>query len=286
MTPLVHVLLGPSGDLVQLLPAWRELARRTGERPKVIVSQDYAGVLEGVSYVEAHPIAAHWSRDVPKARAYAIARWGSCTVLPWWLDNVPPPEAFRGPEILNCRGHKWGINLERWPSYGHSMMERAGFPDEREWLALPLVFDRRDLRREAELLDRVGPMVKQAKPLLLYHFAGKSSPFGWVPELFPILRFVQRDCTLLDLATVHAHRIYDLLALMERAAGMLLCDSAPLHLAAATRTPYVAFTQNGWNGSVPKGNCVLQVPYARTPQSLGRVREVLKQWVARASVIA
>jgi len=269
------VLLGPHGDLIQMLPAWQEIYHLTGRKPIVLVSQQYAPTLEGVSYVEALPFNGHWARDVPKARAYAESRWGRCTVLAWWNDIAQVPIEFRGSLALNCRGRECNINTFKWPSYGHSMWERAGFPYEHDMLTLPLVFDRRDQKREAQLIDRFKAF---SKPLLLYNFTAKSSPFGHVPELWPILQLFRRDFTLLDLGAIRCHRIYDLLGLYDVAAGLLTCDTATLHLAPASTVPYIAFTQNGWCGSVPKGNCVLNIRYSDTIRRLPEVRSVLENW--------
>lgn len=276
--PIIHVLLGPSGDLIQLCPAWLELYRRTGRKPFVIVSHDYANVLNGVSYVDVFPFSGHWSRDVPKARAYALSRWCDARVLNWWNDDQPVSSEFRGATSLNCRGRTCRINTRLWSSYGHSMMERAGFPREEDWLHLPLVFDRRDPQRESALLARVWPSALRRRPLLLYNFTGHSSPFGHLDIVWPLLQSVARDFHLVDLGKVRAERIYDLVGLYEAADGLLTSDTATLHLAPASQVPYIAFTQDGWSGSVPRGNCVLRVAYSHTPRRLQEIRAVLEGW--------
>lgn len=273
--PLVHVILGRHGDLIQMLPAWCELHRRTGQRTIVVVSEDYAATLDGASYIEPHPVPFDYT-DVPKARAYAEATWGGCVVLPWWLDTKPVPPGYHGPTKLTCNGRSFSIDRRRWPSYAHSLWERAGFKAERDMLNLPLVFDRRSPEREASLLAAV----RRTRPLLLYNFTGVSSPFGYVPELWPLLQRAAKTFTLVDLGTIKAARIYDLLGLYDVAAGLLTCDTATLHLAPASPVPYIAFTQNGWLGSTPKGNCKLVVRYADTLRRLPDVRAVLENWAS------
>lgn len=261
-----------------MLPAWREIYRVTGRKPFVVVSYDYLDTMEGVSYVDVFPFQGHWSKDVPSARAYAMSRWCSCRVIQWWNDTEPVPSEFRGSLALNCRGRECKINTSKWPSYGHSMWERAGFPDERDMLRLTPVFDQRDYKRESKLLDRVWPQKFRNRPLLAYSFEGKSSPFGWQPELWPHLQTMSRHFHLLDMGRICAARIYDMLAILEAASFAIVIDSALLHLIAATKTPYIALTADGWVGSVPKGNCVLNVRYADTIRRLPEIRTVLNQW--------
>lgn len=279
--PVVHILLGPHGDLIQMLPAWREHYALTERKVFVVVSEQYSDTLDGVSYVDVFPYQGHWSKDVPKAREYAMSRWCTCRVIQWWNDTNPIPMEFRGSTHLNCRGRDCRINIKQWRHYGHSMWERAGFPDERDMLTFRLVFDCRQKQRESQLIARFSDALK---PLLLYNFTAKSSPFGYVPEVWSILQPFRRDFKLLDLGTIRAERIYDLLGLYDIAAGLLTCDTATLHLAAASNVPYIAWTQNGWCGSVPKGNCVLRIPYAETIRRLPDVRKVLDKWrLERAS---
>lgn len=276
--PVVHCLLGRHGDLIQMCPAWREIHRRTGTKPIVIVSSEYASTLEGVSYVQADPINGHWWQGMPKARVYAEAKYGGSTLVQWWLEKTPVPPEFRGPTVLQCFAHNWGINLERWPTYGHSMWERAGFPDERDMLTLPLVFDQRSGPRELSLVNLFYAPLNRKKPLLLFNFSGVSSPFGFLPELWPVIQKFAHRFTLLDLGKIKAQRVFDLLGLYDMAAGLLTIDTATLHLAPASKVPYIAFTVDAWTRSVPKGNCVLNIPYNSTPRRLHEIAAVLERW--------
>jgi len=278
--PPCFVLLGRFGDAIQLLPAFKAIYERTGFKPVVIVSQDYQSIYEGVSYVEPFPIRAGWWEGVPTARKIAEARFGGGTVLPWWNDS---PErislldsATKGGLVLQSHGHEWGVDLNRWPDYGTSMWDRAGFTRE-EMMSLPLVFDQRSPVREKELRNKVIGLYT-SKPVLLYNFSGVSSPFGFVPEVLnPILK-LHRHFQLVDLGKIQAHRIYDLLGLYDVATGLLTCDTSTLHLAPASKVPYIAFTVDGWTSSVPKGNCVLEVKYNSTPHRIESILQVVKSW--------
>lgn len=272
----LFVLLGRAGDSILMLPAFRAIHERTGFKPRVIVSTEYSSLYDGVSYVDPIPVALQWWEGVPKARLMAEELAGGAIFPQWWLGDCPIPKEYRGTFNLTCHGKAWGVNLALWPGFMQSMWERAGFTQD-EMRTLPLVFDRRNAVREAALLKQV--LGTDPRPVLLHHFAGISSPFQFAPEVLnPLTQRFGKHFKLVDLAKVHATRIFDLLALFERAKGALLCDSAPLHLSAATPTPRVCFIANGWTGSVPKGNVALALRYAETPAKLSAIMDTVASW--------
>lgn len=277
------VQLGRYGDLILLLPAFLEIYKRIGCKPNVVVSEEYASVLDGVSYVTPHPLGVHWWGGVPMAKAYAKKLWGRSVVPAWWNDvECPIPPEYRGQFVLQCHGHEHGVNLALWPNFMTSMYSRAGFTRE-EMLRLPCVFDRRNPDREAELIAKFYPPALRKKPLLLYNFTGISSPFAHTPELWPTFQQCTRHFRLLDLGAIKAHRIYDLLGLYDIAAGMIHCDSAPLHLAHASSTPYIAFCADGWTGSDARGNVVLQMRYSEVPRRLKEIGDTIQSWANASS---
>lgn len=278
--PPCLILLGRYGDLIQLLPAFKAVYDRTGMKPVVLVSTSYANVFEGVSYVERRPLQVGWWEGVPVARKIAEEAYGGGVCVQWWNDDPNRIKllemATKGGLVLQSHGHEWGVDIARWPDYGTSMWDRAGFTRE-EMLTLPLEFDRRNVGREAELAKAVIPAIV-TKPILLYNFAGISSPFAFAPEVINVVHKFRHDFHLIDLTRVQGYRIFDLLGLYDRAHCLLTSDTATLHLAPGAKLPYVAFTTDGWTGSVPKGNCVLNVKYNSTPQRLHEVAAVLEQW--------
>lgn len=280
--PPVFVLLGRFGDIIQLLPCFKAIHDRTGTKPIVISSHDYGNVFEGVSYVEARTIRAHWYMGVPTARDIADSEFGGGIVPQWWHDKERSElleAATKGSLVLQCHGHNWGVDISKWPDYGTSMADRCGF-SRKEWINLPLVFDKRDRMREATLCRSV--MNGDSRPMLLYNFKGNSSPFGFVPEVLNrmISRF-NKTYHMVDLGKVRAHRIYDLLGLYDRAAGLVTSDTSTLHLAPGSKIPYVAYTVGGWTQSVPKGNCKLQITYNHAPQRLNELCMIVDQWKDR-----
>lgn len=275
--PPVLVLLGRTGDSILMMPAFREIHRRTGLKPKIIVSTEYADVYEGISYAEPIPQKLHWYGGIPKAKAIAAALSEGYRVPQWWNDPCPIPPQYRGNFPLQCHGHNHGVNLDLWPNFMASMYERCGFTQQ-EMLRLPLVFDQRSPARETALLNHIWPTSMRKKPLLLFNVTGISSPFGFWPELHPVVFSFGKDFHIVDLGKIKAPRIFDLLGAYDVAAGLITCDTATLHLAQASRVPTIAMTVDGWTGSTVRCNASLQFSYNQTPRRLQEVASVLQTW--------
>ncbi len=272
------IQLGRYGDLILLLPAFLEIFRRTGLKPNVVVSEEYASVLDGVSYVTPHPLGVHWWGGIPMAKDYAKRLWGHSVCPAWWNDvECPIPPEYRGQFTLQCHGHSHGVNIDLWPNFMVSMYSRAGFTQS-EMMSLACLFDRRNPNREAELVAKFYPPSLRKKPLLLYNFTGISSPFGFLPELWPTIQRFAREFHIVDLGKVKAHRIFDLLGAYDVAAGLITCDTATAHLAHASQVPTIWMSVDGWCGSVPRGNVALHFGYNETPRRLNDVADVLQSW--------
>ncbi len=274
-TKVPYLIGGRFGDICQCLRAFREIYRLTLHPPTVVTSSEFCSIYDGVSYVDPIPVDGHWSEEINKMKAATGFR--DMIALQSWNDPSSPeflsPQFQRG---LALKAHGRSFNSPD-SHYGESMMRCAGFGwDESIWL--PLVFDRRNYERESDLLHSIP----SKKPLLLYNFSAVSSPFGYMDAMWPLLQRFKADFHLVDIGKIKAHRIYDLIGLYDAAAGLITCDTVTLHLAPASNIPYIAFTQNGWLGSVPHGNCVLQIPYNQTVRRLQEVRAVLKHWASES----
>lgn len=275
----VFVLGGRFGDHIQMIPCLMEIWKRTGRKPVMVCSSEYASVYDGISYVKCHPVSAPWWQGIPLMYQVANELYGGGRILQWW--NADPKLTGwvdnPGGIVLQCHGHNFaGVDVKDYPDYGTSMALRAGFERD-EWISLPLVFDRRDYEREKHLVSlyRRGP-----KPMLLVNFAGHSSPFGPTPEFMRMLQKHRDFFDIVDLGKIKATRIYDLLGFMDRAVGMITIDTSTAHLAPASRLPYVALTVNGWCSSVPKGHCVLHVKYNEALKRLSEVERTVESWKA------
>jgi len=284
--PDCMVLGGKWGDCVQMIGAFREIHRITGQKPNVITSSEFCGIYDGCSFVNAVSVPVRWDTGLTQMKQVAETMFGGGQVLQFWQDLTSPEfKNTLGGIRLEIHGIKFSVNLAQDPHYSASMMRRAGFSWD-EALQLRPVFDLRNPEREAELLDQCWPKTKRGKPMLLVAFDGQSSPWGYLPELYPVLYPFYRQFHVVDIGKLKTVRVFDLLILMENAVGLITVDSLCLHLVSATELSYIAFTQNRWLGSVPKGNCVLNIPYADTLRSLPEVRDVLNQWLSERATTA
>ena len=283
--PPCFIILGRYGDIIQLLPAFQAVHDRTGLKPVVITSTEYATVLDGVSYVQPFPVHWNWWEGVPAARQLAAEQFGGGIVCQWWADEPFKwqKQAYAqllgdGSVVLQSHGREWGVDIGAVPNYGTSMWTRAGFSPE-EMKNLPLVFDRRDAHRESVLVkSNTHPNPAMRRPMLLVSFTGHSSPFAPVPEVMRVVDEFKGRFNVVDLGRMRAQRIYDLLGLMDAAVGMVTSDTATMHLAAAGNIEYVGYTVDGWTSSVPKGRCVVEIKYSQALDRLNELRAVLGKW--------
>ena len=278
-----QIVLGKFGDICIMLPGFKHLYDETGHKPVVVVSKEFASILEGVSYVTPDVVALGWWNECGLARQYAISKYGAAILGKFWDDPTcppptPPPNAtlttiqFMGRDIV--------LAASDWDSYMASQWVAAGF-ERRQMLEWPLVFDRRSPVREENLRQQ---FFKTKKPKLLVAISGPgTSPFPAVPEVMNVILKFRNDFEIIDLSRIMATRIYDMLGLYDHAAGIVVNDSAPLHLAGASKTPFIAFINNGGSGSIPRGNCVLNVRYANVMTSRSRLEQVLESWKRNAS---
>jgi hypothetical protein len=236
--PPVFVQMGRVGDLILLLPAFKAWADRTGQKIKVVTSREFGTVLEGASYVQPIMLNMSWY-DAGKARQWAQARY---------------------PRVIVTQLHGAGLDTppDSLPSYSLTMWERTGLLAE--YRDLPVVFDRRDAGREAQLL--AAHLQDKQKPVLLVKFDGWTSPFDGGPAIKKRMQHWGEHFQIIDLDHVAAHRAYDFLAFYDIATGLVTGDTMTLHLAAASDIQYVAFVRNDkQSGSIPKNHCVLQIGY-------------------------
>lgn len=275
---LCFVHMGKLGDEMILLPGLKHIYDETGVKPVVVVGREFASIFEGVSYAIADPVMLSWYQEVELACNYAHSKYGHFICPKWWDNKALPPP----PPPLNSRlttiqfmGRDIVLAESSWESYQVSQWESAGFTRQQmvEW---PLVFDRRSAVREAELRKQ---FFRTKKPKLLLAISGPgTSPFPAVPEIMQVINQFRGDFEIIDLSRMMATRIYDLLGLYDHAAGLIVNDSAPLHLASASQVPYVAFVNNGGSGSIPKGNCVFSVRYQNVMGARNQLANVLRTW--------
>lgn len=265
------VHLGKHGDLIIMLPAFKAVADETGKPPICMVSVEYAPTLEGASYVNPWVVPLHWWKGVGTARKTAESAGFKPIVVKFWDEpgHKPPTPLGPGRKItLTIHGQTRVLNAEDWDSYQSSQWRYAGFTMD-QMMKWPLVFDRRNLQRESILRARI---FKTTLPKFLVNCnPSGSSPFKLGNLILSLVSNIGFE--VIDLSKIRAEYIFDLLGLYDFSSGMITSDTSTLHLAAASKMPYIALINDGGAGSVPRGNCVLSVRYS---ELISRKDEILK----------
>lgn len=242
ISPAPHLLLGRRGDLTALLPALYHKAQQEGRPQELVVSKDYADFLDGVSYVR--PI-----------------------VFPGSFDRPRRAKAWFGRQVVDCSVYGVdGDNRRECLHFDRDIHHKAGTPHP--FGTLPLVFDRRDPAREAQL---VAAMPKD-KPIILVSLSGTSAPFPEPHRFIDKLTRSFPDFTIFDVSTIPLHRPYDMLAWMEKAYCIISCDSLPLHLSRVSGVPTIALLtdlNSRWESTAWRSHHRLRLNY----------REVGNRWI-------
>lgn len=269
------VLLGRNGDILNLLPILKEIHDKY-ETPYLMVSEKFAELLDGVSYVK--PFITPLDNSKLGA-ALTIAKQSFSNVLNVQIWG----EGFQVKKETPC------YNMESW--------RLAGFLQRFNDKSLRPVFDRRDLGREKLLLDAIRGY--DGRPMILCNFTSAiSSPCQQCGELMAEMQKVWSDYNVVNLADHKAHRIYDFLTTFEKAACLVSIDTAWLHLAAAADIPVVAITNpkgEGWAATAVRGNLVHAIPYDKVldndkrelheavAAALERPQRQVQQWVPKVA---
>lgn len=234
------VQLGRYGDIINLLPICRHIAENYG-KPYLMVAREFASLLEGISYVI--------------------------------------PEIFDGPydqlaSAMRQASQKFKIVL-RGQIYGkgHTQERKSASYNRESWRELGFdfqfydvhhfkpVFDLRNVAREAELAAKT---ITTKKPLLLVQVTNSvSSPFIYGVELLERIQIeFGQDFEVVNMAEVRGERLYDLLGLLDKAVGLISCDTALLHLAAASDVRVISLVNpKPWLGSICRCNEVAHSTY-------------------------
>jgi len=254
------IQLGRAGDVILLMPALRWLYLNDGVKPRLITSAEFGPILDGVSYVEPIVLNVHWWYGMKEAKEYAHKYFGGATVI-------------------QCHADKWVVNLNEYPTFMESTHSRTGVPWE-YFKTLPMVFDRRSPEREQAHLP-----ITNGKPFIAVNMSGFSSPFPHANEMWNILNSFRNRVQIIDLSTLKVPRIYDLLGLFDRAIGTIHIDTATLHLAHGSPSPYIAFTRGGWATATPRGNCALQMNYADFHKRNKEIINTIESWITQPQSI-
>lgn len=231
--------LGRYGDIINILPILLHINNTFG-KPQLMVSREFASLLDGVSYVE--PCVVDLRNDQLTEAVVLATR------------------KFRRVICTQIWGKDWE-QVKDTPAYNMESWRAAGFLnkfDDGTWTPL---FDRRDKEREEGVVKKCSG---SDKPLLLVNVtAATSSPFAQGPKLLESIKAKWgTDFEIVDLGKLRLHRVYDMLGLMDEARALVSIDTLPLHIAAASNIPTVALVNpQSWLGTIPRCNCVARLTY-------------------------
>jgi len=250
----IYVMLGRAGDILCLLPALYYEYQRTKERQKLVVAKEFASILEGCTYVE--PII---FEDDFRKPAHAAN----------WISKQYPTH-----RVLNCAvcaedmrvdQKGWSFDRDIWTNSKINAVPHS----------MPLLFDNRSKEREEALKKQYTSFNKK---IVLLALEGHSSPFFWKDELKAALQKLSPRTEFVDISNIKAERIYDLLGLYDSADTLIAIDSAPLHLARASKIKTVALVtdQNTlWHQSSWSPFHTLRVPYSNAVKKAKDIADVI-----------
>lgn len=232
MTQRIYVLLGRAGDLINFMPVlWKEA--QEGRRCSVMTTAPFDQIFDGISYADC---IVYPGSPADITGAVEAAKKLSSDVV---VVQTAGPEAEIKKHCF-AKAATESFAKESWRLAGKLDLWKEN---------LPLIFDKRDKARENDLLPD-----SFKKAIILYSTGGVSSKFQYATLLKMLLNLrFKVGFKLIDVSTIKAHRLYDLIGLMEKALFLVATDSAVLHLARAVPTlPVIALqadTPGLWNGS-------------------------------------
>jgi len=230
------VQLGAAGDIINILPVAKWIADRYA-KPSLIVAEQYAEMLQGVSYVNVVPALSNYRQPD------TVARWAA--------------ERFRWVFISQIYGDDLSIT-KQCESFTQESWRMVGCKHLFETTLMP-VFDCRNQEREKVLCRK---LLSDSKPNLLMNLtASRSTPVAAGPLIRDMLvQQLKEEFNIIDLGEIVADRFYDLLGLMERSAALVSLDTGLIHLAAACGIPVVVLNRRrDWAKAIARSNVVREV---------------------------
>lgn len=247
---MTRLLLGRTGDILILLPLLYQDYLASGEKQKLIVAKEYADVLEGCSYVDPLIWEGDW-KDV----SGAIRKFGSAKTTQVAGNKGVIAQVY-AKSYMGQDTHRFCESFEKeiWRLAGRLS----------DWFYLhPLIFDQRDKRRETKINKE---LFKSDKPKIIVSASGYSSPFPYRELLIELLQNRFRSMEIVDISDYRAHRLYDILGILEASRVILTIDSAVLHLAAACPSlpvcTIVADSPTPWHGSAYRPQYITYTRYS------------------------
>lgn len=248
------VQLGKHGDIINVLPYAYMMHKRLGGKIDWLVGKNWASTLEGASYV--NPVI--WNGpDDSLSRAIESVRGRRMWITQAWMNPDP---------------------LRHTDSFAKEQWRYVGAENERgRW---PLVFDRRDGKRERKLVDQY---MWHGRRTILVGTYSVSTPYRHAARLVDELKalFPPPAYNVIDLTHVRAEKLYDLIALYEAADLLITVDTCHVHLARAAQCPVIALINDGWNGAAPPPQTIAAWRYAELGSDLAPVIAAARNQLGR-----
>lgn len=259
----IYINLGRTGDSIASIPLCYLYWKETGKKPAMMVAREFIGILDGVSYIEPVMWPGDW-RDVLGARARA-RQLG--------YEDIVIPQIY---------GHNWPVPHTQ-PSFLLESWHRVGQLDK--FYTTPLVFDRRNLARERELVDKLPAGL----PIVLVAADGTSSPFQHRDALIEDLKaHLLGKANVIDLRYYRTDHFYDFIGMFEHASCLVTIDTGFGQLACASSVPVVALaaSQPGrWYSSPRRPQHVAYIRYDEYPAKKAVVLDAVARCVGAAKAI-
>src|ERR1035437_547606 len=256
-----YIILGKYGDVIGILAILYREFQTTGIKPQLVISKDYADILEGCSYVEPVIYDGNFA-DLRGAVKFAKKRFDEVIILQTHGNDFPIE-------------HKTAsFQLDAWV--------RAGCVEHfDDW---PLVFDQRNGRRERTLyMAQVKRTEKKNRPrekFILLADHSESSPFPQADELAETLKKEFNEThKIIRLSEVRAEKPFDLLALYDKAECLVTIETMHGHLSKASKVPTIMLATDGWRGTAPHKKFAFYCKYQDYHKRRTEIVELVKNIV-------
>jgi|GEM_PF-2380786 len=247
----IFILLGRTGDVLNLLPAIEYEGKINNYIPKVVVAKEYADVLDGCSYVEKVVFDGDF-RNINEALRFVKINYSTY-------------------KVVNCTVYGKNYSVEKLcSSFTREIWRLSGCPIPQNMLAL--TFDKAE-RQTVSLANN--------KPIILLTLKGTSSPLSNEVKFANFIKeYLGNEFNVIDLSNVRYHKIYDMIALFSIAHVLIAIDSAPLHLANAVPTlPVISLisdNKESWYQSAWRPNHIMRVLYSEIENKMGTIIEAAR----------
>ena len=248
------------------MPALYDEFNQTGEKPNLIISKDFQDIIDGTSYV--NKIVYDGSFDDIKG-ALEFAK--SLSLEPK-TTQVVGDSNFIVSQVYGKDYHPKVI----CDSFGQDILRLCGklnlWPKQP-----PLVFDRRDAKREKNLYKSIPTKL----PWIVVGTDGISSPFPWKDLLWEVLNHCLPEFHIIDLNKIKAQKFFDLLGILDHPNTHcnILIDSGPLHLAYGSSKPthaLISDTPTMWFGAPWRPSYASYTRYKNFPRDVVRMLDLIR----------